>query len=86
MDPELMVYALVAAMLASGGVLGAFWVRALTIMRRRMLDADEELRQLASRMHQLEGQNAELSGRIDAAERLLGDGAGSESVDLEGTK
>ena len=81
-----MVYALVAAMLASGGVLGAFWVRALTIMRRRMLDADEELRQLASRMHQLEGQNAELSGRIDAAERLLGDGAGSESVDLEGTK
>lgn len=76
MDPELMVYALVAAMLASGGVLGTFWVRALTIMRRRMLDADEEIRQLALRMRPLEGQHREVLGRFETAERLLGDVAG----------
>ena len=78
MDPALMVYILIAAMAASGGVLGAFWVRALTIMRRRMLDSAEEDERLIGAITELRGQieglaedGLEMRERIASAERLL---------------
>ncbi len=78
MDPALMVYILIAAMAASGGVLGAFWVRALTIMRRRMIDSAEEVERLTSAITELRGQiqglaedSLEMRERIVSAERLL---------------
>ena len=81
MDPALMIYILIAAMAASGGVLGAFWVRALTIMRRRMLDSAEEVERLTSAITELRGQveglaedGLKIQERIASAERLLRDG------------
>jgi hypothetical protein len=66
-DPAIMLYVLIAAMAASGGVLGAFWVRALTIMRRRMVDSGKELRHLAEVVTTLQGQIDDL----DQAHRQL---------------
>ncbi len=87
MDAALMVYILVAAMVVSGGVLGAFWVRALTIMRRRAIDSAEELQRLANTINKLQGQidslsrgNLEIRERLDLAERLLESGEGSGST------
>ncbi len=78
MDPALMVYILIAAMAASGGVLGAFWLRALTIMRRRIIDSAEEVERLTSSIAELRGQitvlaedGLEMQERIASAERLL---------------
>lgn len=82
MDPTTMIYILVAAMAASGGVLGAFWVRALTIMRRQVIDSTEGLDRLADAVRELEGQldalgkdHLEIQGRIELAERLLARGS-----------
>ena len=81
MDLAVIVYILIAAMAASGGVLGAFWVRALTIMRRRMVDSIEELERLSNTISDLRGQidglsrdNLEMRGRLESAERLLQSG------------
>ncbi len=78
MDPAVMVYILIAAMAASGGVLGAFWLRALTIMRRRIIDSAEEVERLTSAITELRGQieglaedSLEMRERIASAERLL---------------
>ncbi len=81
MYPALMVYILIAAMAASGGVLGAFWLRALTIMRRRIIDSAEEVERLTSAITELRGQieglaedGLEMRERIASAERLLHSG------------
>ena len=81
MDSALMVYILIAAMAASGGVLGAFWLRALTIMRRRIIDSAEEVERLTSAITELRGQieglaedGLEMRERIASAERLLHSG------------
>lgn len=78
MDPALMVYILIAAMAVSGGVLGAFWLRALTIMRRRIIDSAEEVERLVSAITELRGEieglaedGLEMRERIASAERLL---------------
>ena len=78
MDPALMIYVLIAAMAASGGVLGAFWLRALTIMRRRIIDSAEEVERLTSAITELRGQieglaedGLEMRDRFASAERLL---------------
>ena len=78
MDFALMVYILIATMAASGGVLGAFWLRALTIMRRRIIDSAEEVEQLTNAITELRGQieglaedSLEVRERIASAERLL---------------
>jgi hypothetical protein len=76
-----MIYILVAAMVASGGMLGAFWVRALTIMRRQVIDSTEGLHRLADAVRELEGQlnalgkdHLEIQERLETAERLLARG------------
>lgn len=81
MDPAWMIYLLIALMAASGGVLGAFWVRALTIMRKRILESVVELERLTQITDdirvQIEGlrrDNLEIQQRLDLAERLLESG------------
>ena len=53
MDPTTMVYLLIALMTVSGGIMGAFWLRALTLMRRRVIDSAEALEQLVETFAEL---------------------------------
>jgi hypothetical protein len=73
-----MIYLLVTLMAASGGVLGAFWVRALIIMRKRIVESAAELERLTDIVDDLQGQlegmrtdNLEIRERLGLAERLL---------------
>ena len=79
MDPTTMVYLLVALMTVSGGIMGAFWLRALTLMRRRVIDSAEALEQLAETVAELRNDMNVLGERIDLAERLPEGGGGSDS-------
>jgi len=79
MDPTPMVYLLVALMTVSGGIMGAFWLRALTLMRRRVIDSAEALEQLAETVAELRNDMNVLGERIDLAERLPQGGEGSDS-------
>lgn len=76
-----MIYLLIAAMAASGGVLGAFWLRALIIMRKRVVESVADIERLTESMGDMQGQleglrrdNAEIQERLDSAERLLKSG------------
>lgn len=92
MDLSIMLYVLIAAMAASGGVLGAFWVRALTIMRRRMVDSGEELRRLTEAVTTLQGQiedlnhaHSQLHERLARTEQRLTSGGSPSPPDREVT-
>ncbi len=69
MDPTTMVYLLIALMTVSGGIMGAFWLRALTLMRRRVIDSAEALEQLVETVAELRNEMTVLGERIDLATR-----------------
>jgi len=79
MDPTTMVYLLIALMTVSGGIMGAFWLRALTLMRRRVIDSAEALEQLVETVAELRNEMTVLGERIDLAEQLPQGGDGSDS-------
>ena len=64
MDPTTMVYLLIALMTVSGGIMGAFWLRALTLMRRRVIDSAEALEQLAETVAELRNEMTVLGERV----------------------
>ncbi len=64
MDPTTMVYLLIALMTVSGGIMGAFWLRALTLMRRRVIDSAEALEQLVETFAELRNEMTVLGERI----------------------
>jgi hypothetical protein len=68
-------------MAASGGVLGAFWVRALIIMRKRIIESAGEIERLTDVVDEIQGQieglrrdNLEIRDRLDSANRVLESG------------
>jgi predicted trehalose synthase len=79
MDPTTMIYLLVVLMTVSGGIMGAFWLRALTLMRRRVIDSAEALEQLAETVAELRNEMNVLGERVDLAERLPQGRDGSDS-------
>jgi predicted trehalose synthase len=64
MDPTTMVYLLIALMTVSGGIMGAFWLRALTLMRRRVIDSAEALEQLVETVAELRNEMTVLGERV----------------------
>ncbi len=81
MDPTVMVVGLIIAMTVSGGVMGAFWLRALTIMRRQIIDSADQVERLADVLTDLQGQvdglgedNRKILERLEFADRLLDSG------------
>jgi hypothetical protein len=80
-DVSVVLYILIAGMVASGGVLGAFWVRALTIMRRRMVDSGAELTRLAEAVARQDERLDDALERLERAERLLGSGQDPRPAD-----
>ena len=64
MDPTTMVYLLIALMTVSGGIMGAFWLRALTLMRRRVIDSAEALEQLVETSAELRNEMTVLGERV----------------------
>ena len=64
MDPTTMVYLLIALMTVSGGIMGAFWLGALTLMRRRVIDSAEALEQLVETVAELRNGMTVLGERV----------------------
>ncbi|MCH8254165.1 MAG: hypothetical protein IIB90_15780 [Gemmatimonadetes bacterium] len=64
MDPTTMVYLLIALMTVSGGIMGAFWLGALTLMRRRVIDSAEALEQLVETVAELRNEMTVLGERV----------------------
>ena len=81
MDPTVMVVGLIIAMTVSGGVMGAFWLRALTIMRRRIIESADQVERLADMLSDLQGHvdglredYGKVLERLEFAERSLESG------------
>ena len=82
-----MVVGLIIGMTVSGGVMGAFWLRALTIMRRRIIDSADQVERLADVLTDLQEHvdglgedNRKILERLEFAERLLESGDGPHST------
>ena len=59
--------------------MGAFWLRALTLMRRRVIDSAEAVEQLAKTVAELRNDINVLGERIDLTKRLPQGGEGLDS-------